>query len=530
MSSDSTPDVTRDFGKGIFRKKDPERLIQASQAGEHKLKKSLTGFDLTVLGIGAIIGAGIFTLSGTAAAGSATHLGAGPALILSFIISGSICAIAALCYAELAAMIPVAGSAYTYTYTTLGEIVAWITGWILLLEYGIGCITVACGWSGYLFKLLEGLQGFLHLPNWLVHPPYWLVNEYHTALAHYAKAGTEAYFPQLFGIPISINLPAIFIILLMTALLYIGIQESARTAAIMVLIKLVVIVAFIIVGGFYVEPANWTPFMPNGFPGVFMGAFLVFFAYIGFDSVATAAEETKNPARDLPVGIITSLAVCTVLYILVAAVLTGMVPWNEIDVTAPIAAAMKTTGSALGNSVAGAIALGAVAGLSSVILVEMLAVSRILFAMSRDGLLPKVFSKVHKKFKTPHVITVLTGLSIAAGTLVLDINKAAELCNVGTLTAFAMTCIGVIILRYTEPNRVRPFKAPFAPVLPAIGALCSIALILYTFFNPQTPLTTTLICFVVWIALGLIIYFFYGKSRSILGIEERELAESPDKE
>ncbi len=239
------------------------------------------------------------------------------------------------------------------------------------------------------------------------------------------------------------------------------------------------------------KPENWVPFMPNGFPGVFMGAFLIFFAYIGFDSVATAAEETKNPSRDLPIGILTSLAICTIIYVLVAAVLTGMVNWQDINVHAPIAAAMESTGTVFGNAVAGTISLGAVAGLSSVILVELLAVSRILFAMSRDGLLPKVLSSVHKKFKTPHVITIVTGLFVAGGTFFLDINKAAELCNVGTLSAFAMTCIAVIILRYTQPDRPRPFKAPLVPLLPGIGAAACIGLILHTFFNPETPLILT---------------------------------------
>jgi APA family basic amino acid/polyamine antiporter len=520
MPSGNSNQPAKAESSSIFRKKDPEKLIQASKAGDQSLKKSLTGFDLTVLGLGAIIGAGIFTLSGTAAAGSAGHIGAGPALILSFVISGTLCAIAALSYAELAAMIPVAGSAYTYTYATLGEVIAWLTGWILLLEYGIGCITVACGWSGYLFKLLEGFHQFL--PDWLINPPYWLTHEYHAALHLYEQAGMTPYFPEILGIPISVNLPAIFIIALMTLFLYIGIQESARIAAIMVIIKVAVILGFILVGAWYVDPANWTPFMPNGFPGVFMGAFLVFFAYIGFDSVATAAEETKNPAKDLPIGILTSLGICTIIYILVAAVLTGMVYYKDIDVHAPIAAAMQSTGTWFGNTVAGTISLGAVAGLSSVILVELLAVSRILFAMSRDGLLPKILSKVHKKFKTPHVITIVTGSLIAIGTLFLDINKAAELCNVGTLTAFAMVCIGVIILRYTEPDRPRPFRAPFVPILPAFGAICCIALILYTFFNPETPLILTLILFSSWIAIGLITYFLYGRSHSVLRKELEE--------
>jgi APA family basic amino acid/polyamine antiporter len=497
-------------GSTIFRKKDPDKLIKESQEGKNRLKKTLGAFDLTILGIGAIIGAGIFTLSGTAAAGSAGHIGAGPGLILSFAFSGLICCITALCYAELAAMLPIAGSAYTYTYATIGEIIAWMLGWILMLEYGIGCITVACGWSGYLFKLFEG---YTWLPDWLVHPPIWLTSEYHAAIYKFEQIGATPDFPVILGMPISINLPAFFIVCVTTILLYIGIKESTKMAAVMVIIKMAVILLFIGIGATYIQPDNWTPFLPNGFPGVFMGAFLVFFAYIGFDAISTTAEETKNPQRDMPIGIISALVICTVIYMLVAAVLTGMVPWNTIDTTAPIAGAMADVGK---NWMAGLISLGAVAGLTSVILVLHLAVTRVLFAMSRDGLLPMIFSKIHPKFQTPHVITVVTGICIAIGTLFLDINKAAELANIGTLSAFTMVCIAVIILRFKDPGRHRSFRVPFNPWLPGAGAIASICLILYTFFNPTSPLTFTLMFFSSWVILGAVIYFLYGIRKSKL--------------
>lgn len=502
----------------IFRIKDPDKMLKQVNEGEHKLKKTLNAFDLTMLGIGAIIGAGIFTLSGTAAAGSEGHIGAGPALVVSFIISGTICAIAALCYAEFVAMIPVTGSAYTYTYTTLGEIVAWMIGWILVFEYTVGNITVVCGWSGYFFQLLKGLQrglpDFLKMPDWLVNPPYWLAFDYSTAVSMYKNANITPDFPMIFGIPLSINLPALFVIMIVTWLLYIGIKESAKTAAIMVICKIFVILLFIIVGVFFIKPDNWQPFAPNGVPGIFMGAFLVFFAYIGFDSVATAAEETINPSKNLPIGIIASLAVCTTLYILVALILTGMVPISQINTHAPIAAAMASVGQ---NWISGFISLGAITGLFSVILVEQLAVTRIFFAMSRDGLLPTFLSKIHKKFQTPYILTVMIGVITAIGTLFLDINKAAELSNIGTLSAFALVCTGIIILRYTNPDRPRPFRVPYAPYLPAFGAVASVALICYSMFNPITPLTHARDFYSFWIVFGLIVYFIYSRFHSKLG-------------
>ena len=487
--------------KRIFRKKNPDELI--NNAKKNGLKKTLTAFDLTILGIGAIIGAGIFTLSGTAAAGSETHVGAGPALMLSFIFAGIACAFAALCYAEFAAMIPVAGSAYTYTFATMGEIAAWLIGWILMLEYAIGNITVACGWSGYFMQFLKGFEG--RLPDWLVNPPIWLTHDYHTAVLEYKKLGMadpSAHIPHMFGvIPFSINLPAIFIITVVTMFLYIGIQESTRMASLMVAVKLAVILLFIGAGSFYVKPANWVPFIPNGFGSVFTGAFLVFFAYIGFDAVSTAAEETKNPQRDLPIGIIASLAVCTVLYIAVAAVLTGMIPWNTIDTQAPVAAAMRAVHL---DWAAGLISIGAIAGLTSVLLVLQLGTTRILFAMSRDNLLPKVFSRVHSKFKTPYVITIISGIFIAIGTLFLDLNEAAELCNIGTLTAFLIVCADILILRKVDPGRKRPFKVPFVPYVPTFGILACLTLIIF-----GVPMKTLLL-FIGWVAIGLVIYFAYG--------------------
>lgn len=484
----------------IFRKKNADELIEASK--KTGLKKTLTGFDLIVLGIGAVIGSGIFTLAGTAAAGSASHVGAGPGLMLSFVIAAIACALSALCYAEFASMIPVAGSAYTYTFATLGEISAWLIGWILMLEYAIGNITVACSWTGYLFQFLQGLP---FLPEIVKNPPIWFVNDYATAVHEYRSAGidAESVIPHLFGIPLAMNYPAILIILLVTAILYKGIQESTRMAGLMVIIKMAVILLFIGVGSFYVKPDNWTPFMPNGFEGVFLGAFLVFFAYIGFDAVSTAAEETKDPQKNLPIGIIGSLIICTIVYMLVAGVLTGMISWNLIDTHAPIAAAMRMVGQ---DWVAGLISIGALTGLTSVLLVLQLGTTRILFAMARDRFLPSVFSKVHDKYKTPHIITVATGIFVAIGSMFLDLNKAAELCNVGTLTAFMVVCIGVLILRKTDPDRYRPFSVPYANIIAPLGILLCLGLIGYALYS----IKLTAILFLAWIAIGIVIYFSYG--------------------
>lgn len=505
-------------GLGVFRKRNPDALVACAK--KNNLKRSLTAFDLIVLGIGAVIGAGIFALSGTAAAGSATHMGAGPAVMISLVLAAFACSFSALCYAEFAAMIPVAGSAYTYTYATLGEIAAWFIGWMLMLEYAIGNIAVASSWSGYLVNFLKGFSGIL--PSFLTDPPLWLVNQYSVAVEKYHAAGLDPtqYIPHLGPIPLCFDLPAILIIGLVTGFLYVGIKESTRMAFAMVVIKLVVIIIFIGIGAFYVQPENWTPFAPNGVKGIFVGAYLLFFAYIGFDAVSTAAEETKNPQRDLPIGIIGTLIICTILYIGVGAVLTGMVPMNMIDTHAPIAAAMNFVGQ---DKIAGLISLGAIAGLTSVLLVLQFGCSRILYAMSRDKLLPGVFSKIHPKYSTPHINTLIIGGVIALLTLFLDLNAAAELCNIGTFTAFLMVCAGVLVLRKVDPDRPRPFKVPFAPLTPILGIVTCLVLIIF-----GLPTIKTLILFAGWISIGMVFYFVYGFKKVTaevypLGVPVKEL-------
>lgn len=485
------------FSKRIFRTKKPDDLINNAQ--KNSLKKSLSALDLITLGVGAIIGAGIFTLSGTAAVG-ANGQGAGPALMLSFVIAGFACILAALCYAEFASMIPVSGSAYTYAQATLGELSAWIIGWALMLEYAIACVTVACGWSGYLMVLLKG---FSFLPHWLTNPPLWLLYDYKTAVTKYTALGLNPadHIPHIGFLNFSINLPALFILGVITSILYKGVKESTKMASIMVAVKLAVILLFLGAGMLYVKPDNWVPFMPNGFPSVITGAFLVFFAFIGFDAISTAAEEAKNPQKDLPIGIIVSLLICTLLYIAVAAVLTGIIPWNLIDTHAPVAAAMRLINL---DWAAGLISIGAVAGLTSVLLVMQLGTSRVLFAMSRDKLIPAVFAKVHPKFKTPHIITIITGIATAIGTLCLDINKAAQICNIGTLFAFFFVCMGVIILRIRDPKRKRSFKVPLSPFLPALGMLACLGIAI------KGSSFLTIVAFLTWQTIGLAIYFVYG--------------------
>ena len=456
-----------------------------------------------MLGIGAVIGTGIFTIIGIAAAGGPESVGAGPALIISMVIAMLACLFSALCYSEFASMIPVAGSSYTYTYATMGEFMAWMIGWVLMLEYAIGNITVASAWSGYFF---EFLKGFSHiLPSWLVNPPVYLVNDYRTAVSIYQNLGLDpaVEIPRLFGvIPIAINIPAIILVLIITLLLVRGIRESARTATIMVFIKLAVIFIFIFAGVFYIKPENWTPFMPNGFEGVISGAFIIFFAYIGFDAISTAAEETKDPQKNLPIGLIGTLAICTVVYILTSLVLTGIVPVDKINVLAPISAAMSETGN---NWIAGFISIGALAGLTSVLLVYQLGTTRILYAMSRDGFLPKSLQTIHKKYNTPHVITWVSGVIVVLGALFMDLNVSAELCNFGTFTSFTIVCIAVLILRKTDPKRHRPFKVPFVPLFPILGILFCGGLMIYSLFT----LGTSAILFPLWVIIGVIFYFAY---------------------
>lgn len=491
----------KEFKNNLFEKKSPDEILKVAESAN--LKKTLNAFDLIMLGIGAVIGTGIFTIIGIAAAGGPESVGAGPALIISMVIAMLACLFSALCYSEFASMIPVAGSSYTYTYATMGEFMAWMIGWVLMLEYAIGNITVASAWSGYFF---EFLKGFSHiLPSWLVNPPVYLVNDYRTAVSIYQNLGLDpaVEIPRLFGvIPIAINIPAIILVLIITLLLVRGIRESARTATIMVFIKLAVIFIFIFAGVFYIKPENWTPFMPNGFEGVISGAFIIFFAYIGFDAISTAAEETKDPQKNLPIGLIGTLAICTVVYILTSLVLTGIVPVDKINVLAPISAAMSATGN---NWIAGFISIGALAGLTSVLLVYQLGTTRILYAMSRDGFLPKSLQTIHKKYNTPHVITWVSGVIVVLGALFMDLNVSAELCNFGTFTSFTIVCIAVLILRKTDPKRHRPFKVPFVPLFPILGILFCGGLMIYSLFT----LGTSAILFPLWVIIGVIFYFAY---------------------
>jgi APA family basic amino acid/polyamine antiporter len=461
-----------------FRTKSIEQILSDYDAQPHKLKRTLTAFDLTALGIGAIIGTGIFVLVGTAAVGDGDRPGAGPGLVLSFILSGTACLLAALCYAEFASMIPVAGSAYTYSYATLGEFFAWVTGWSLVLEYGVACTAVSIGWSGYLVSLLERMG--IHLPAPLTNAPF--------------EGGL-------------VNLPAVLIVLALTALLVIGIKESARVTGVIVVIKIAVVLFFLAVGAFAVDTANWTPFMPNGFAGVGAAAAIIFFAYIGFDAVSTTAEEACNPQRDVPIGIIASLGICTVLYIAVAAVLTGIIPYSQIHVKAPVAEALNAVGYRWGSAL---VAVGAVAGITSVLIVMLLGQIRVFYAMSRDGLLSPWLSAVHPRYGTPHRATLVTGIGVAILAGFVPIGVAAEITNIGTLFAFTLVCCAVLVLRYTRPDQRRPFRTPFVPVVPILGMLACLGLI---WLLPDI----TKVGFAVWAVIGLVLYFAYGFRHSKLG-------------
>lgn len=441
-----------------------------------QLKKTLGAFDLTLLGIGCIIGTGIFVLTGVAAAKYA-----GPGIMLSFVLSGLACAFAALAYAELSAMVPVAGSAYTYSYAALGELVAWIIGWDLVLEYTVGASAVAAGWSAYFTGLLK--SGGIELPKYLTAVP--------------ADGGL-------------INLPAIVIVAFLTGLLIIGMKQSAGFNKILVMIKLGAVLLFLFLAAPHVNPTNWSPFLPFGFSGVAAGAAIVFFAYIGFDAVSTAAEETRNPNRDIPIGIIGSLVICTVLYIAVAAVLTGVVPYEQLNNAEPVAYALRSVGNNLGGAI---VAVGAICGITTVLLVLMYGQSRVAFAMSRDGLLPKAVCTVHPKYGTPYLITSLTGVIVSILAGFLPIGIIAELCNIGTLFAFCLVAVGVWVLRHKRPDLERPFRCPMVSVVAPLAVLFSAYLML------NLPIETWL-RFGAWFLIGLVVYHFYGSKHSSLDREQ----------
>jgi APA family basic amino acid/polyamine antiporter len=502
----------------IFRVKPLDRLIADSERGGQQLKRTLGPLQLTSLGVGAVIGAGLFSTVGTAAAGGADHVGAGPAIILSFVLTAVACGIAALCYAEFAAMVPVSGSAYTYAYATLGEMVAWIIGWDLIIEYAIGNVAVAISWSGYFQELLRGFG--LHLPSWLgtdYRTAFQAADRVAQATADGSLADISAGMlraasavelaPHAFGVPVIFNLPAFLIVALVTVVLVRGVSESAWFNTSMVILKLAIIAFFLAVGAFYVKPENWTPFAPNGFTGVWSAAAIIFFAYIGFDAVSTAAEECKNPQRDMPIGIIASLVVCTIIYIVVALVLTGMLPWTQLGTAEPLATAFSALGM---DWAAGIISLGAVFATTSVLVVFQLGQPRIFFSMARDGLLPAWAAKVHPKYRTPHVTTILTGIFVAVFAGFANIDEIVQLTNIGTLFAFVLVAIGILVLRRTDPHRLRPFRTPFVPAVPVLAALACLYL--------MVPLPwETWIRFIVWLAIGMVIYLVYGMRHSVLG-------------
>jgi APA family basic amino acid/polyamine antiporter len=512
----------------LFKTKSPDRLLAEAAAPDRQLKRALGAFDVTCVGIGAVIGAGIFALAGTAAAGEQieaslwktpvlnfiiSHLthselvygrpGAGPAVMASFVVAAIACGFAALCYAELASMIPVSGSAYTYSYATLGEIIAWVIGWDLILEYAVGNMAVAVGWSGYFVQLCGSL---FHLKF-----PLWLVSDYRTASGLLSTGGealnnySSTTLPVILGHPIALNLPAVLIVAAVTILLIYGIRESARTNTAIVVTKVAVVVFVIAFGAFIVHPTNWQPFLPNGVGGMMSGAAIVFFAFIGFDAVSTTAEETKNPQRDMPIGIIASLIICTLLYVLMAAVITGMRKYTTyLGDSAAVATAFagRPWAQAL-------ISAGALAGLTSVILVFQLGQPRIFMAMARDGLLPQYFARVHRRFRTPYITTIWTGVAVGGVAMLTDIGSLADLTNIGTLFAFILVCLGVIILRRKDAGRRRPFRVPMVPLLPLLGVLFCFVLML------SLPLETWG-RFVIWLGIGLCIYFLYSVRHSKL--------------
>jgi basic amino acid/polyamine antiporter, APA family len=489
----------------LFRRKPIAALI-VDEGSPQALRRVLGAGDLIMLAIGAVIGAGIFGAIGTAAAGqlapdgTVIRYGAGPALVFSFLLLGGACALAALCYAELAAMIPQAGSAYAYTYATLGEVVAWIIGWDLILEYAVGNVAVAISWSDYFTTLLRGVG--LSLPEWLT-------TGYRTALlsSNPDIHGLLQAAPSVGGVPVLVNVPAFGIVMFITWLLLRGARESSRANSIMVIVKLVALALFVGVGLTHITPANYVPFAPNGFTGIHQGAAIVFFAYIGFDAISTAAEETRDPQRNLPIGILGGLAICTVIYVIVGAVLTGMVPYGELANSAdPLAYALQAAGF---QRVGWLVALGAAVSMTAVLLVFQFGQPRIFFSMARDGLLPQWAAKLHPRTRIPDVTTLLTGVAVALAAAVGDAAETYDLTNIGTLFAFALVCMGVLVLRVTEPERPRPFRVPAVWVVAPLGAAACVFIMVGLPYQAWER-------FAMWLALGLALYFAYGFRHSRL--------------
>jgi len=483
---------------------------EADAASATSLKRALGPLNLVTLGVGAVIGAGIFVLTGQAAA-----LHAGPAVPISMAIVGIACAFAGLCYAEMASAVPVAGSAYTYVYATMGELVAWIVGWDLVLEYAAGAAGVGVGWSGHLVSLL-GLFGVRLPPALAASPTVWCTA---AQVGTMAAPGCAHAGLNLTGA--IVNLPAVFIVALMSTVLVIGIRESARVNNFIVILKVAIVLLVAVVGLSHITPSNWKPFIPPntgewgtfGWSGVLRGAGLVFFAYIGFDAVSTTAQEAKNPQKDMPIGILGSLAVCTVLYMIVSAVLTGMVPYTELNLPAPVAYAMERIGAPWWVRVS--INVGAVLGLGSVILVMLLGQSRVFYSMSRDGLLGKWAGQVHPTYRTPYLSTIYTGIAVGLATGLLPLQLLGQLVNIGTLLAFVLVCAGVWILRGTRPDLERPFKTPWMPIVPILGIICCFGLML-------TLPGDTWIRLIVWLIIGFAIYFGYSRKHSVLQKELKQ--------
>jgi basic amino acid/polyamine antiporter, APA family len=506
----------------LFARKSIDKLISDSEAPEHALKKTLGPVSLTALGIGAVIGSGIFTVIGTAIAGQQFDVasigntpllaylirhsamlgrpGAGPALALSLVLVAIVCAFTGLCYAELASMIPIAGSAYTYTYATMGELVAWIIGWDLILEYAFSNMSVSVGFAAHIVDLLDWFN---------IHPPLKWISPAYLPTGLQDLAGKDLYSP---GWHLGFNVPAFLIVLLLTVVLVRGVRESARTNNIMVLVKIAAILVFIFAGASFIQLRYYHPFSPNGWSGVLTGGSIIFFTYIGFDSVSTAAEECKNPQRDVPIGIIGTLLVCTALYIGVAVVLTGLVPWRSMmGDAAPVVNALKKLSIATGSHrlvwVQLFVLMGALMGMISSILVFQLGQARVWFAMSRDRLLPTAFSHIHPRFRTPALATWVAGFVVAIPAGLLDIGTVSNLSNIGTLFAFVLVSIGVLILRYREPDRRRSFRAPFGPLIPVLSIVFCVVLMMGLE-------VLTWLRFFVWLAVGLLVYFFYSRHRS----------------